>query len=210
MKHITSKSKRNDPLFLRNAYTSCGKWGIPMIRKQNINLDHLRLIAYSSIRINDTPENRNSGVHFFMDDFRFNTLYTYPKKHLERLLQYAFLLTPDYSAYADMPPWRQLESICHSRWCGAFWQSQGATVIPTLTWSTPSSFEYCFDGVEKNSIIAIGTIGCKRNRFRFMQGYNEMLERLSPSAIICYGSPFPEMEGPIIPIPYEKDLWEVQ
>ena len=35
-----------------------------------------------------------------------------------------------------------------------------------------------------------------------MRGYNEMLKRVKPSAIICFGSPFAEMQGNIIPIDY--------
>ena len=38
----------------------------------------------------------------------------------------------------------------------------------------------------------------------FMRGYNEMLKRVKPSAIICYGSPFAEMQGNIIPIDYNS------
>ena len=50
-------------------------------------------------------------------------------------------------------------------WCGAYWQSKGLTVIPTISWSTPSSYDFCFDGVEENSIVAVGMIGCKQNCF---------------------------------------------
>ena len=53
-------------------------------------------------------------------------------------------------------------------------------------------------------IVAVGTIGCKRSKLAFMRGYNEMLKRIKPRAIICYGSPFEEMEGSIIPIDYNS------
>ena len=33
-------------------------------------------------------------------------------------------------------------------------------------------------------------------------GYNAMLERIAPSHIICFGTPFAEMEGNIIPVDY--------
>ena len=64
------------------------------------------------------------------------------------------------------------------------------------------SFEFCFDGVERNSIVAIGMIGCKQNKHHFLRGYNAMLERISPSQIICFGAPFEEMEGNIISVDY--------
>lgn len=37
-----------------------------------------------------------------------------------------------------------------------------------------------------------------------MNGYNEMLRRIKPKAIICFGKPFEEMEGNIIAVDYLK------
>ena len=70
--------------------------------------------------------------------------------------------------------------------------------IPTISWSTKESYDFCFDAVEKSSIVAIGMVGCKRSKNEFLEGYNEMIRRIEPSAIICYGTPFSEMKGNII------------
>ena len=133
---------------------------------------------------------------------RFFGVYNYPDKSFEKYAQYAFLLTPDFSLYADMPLWKQIENVAKNRWVGAYWQSRGLTVIPTIAWSTPRSFEFCFDGVEQNGIVAVGMIGCKRNRLGFMRGYNAMLEKLHPETIIVLGTPFHEMQGNIIAVEY--------
>lgn len=204
MTQNTSKTMRSNQLFMRNEYTPRGKWGIPLVRKQEIDLENISLIACSDTKPNDCDANKRRGVHFFVDDYRFQGIYQNPERTLEKFSQYAFLLTPDYSVYADMRPWRQIESIAHSRWCGAYWQNKGLIVIPTISWGTPSSYEYCFDGVEKNAIVAVGMIGCKRNKPGFMHGYNAMLERLEPNAIICFGTPFEEMEGNVIVVDYWK------
>lgn len=45
-------------------------------------------------------------------------------------------------------------------------------------------------------------IGCKQNKLHFLRGYNAMLERIASSHIICFGTPFAEMEGNIIPVDY--------
>ena len=181
-----------------------GKWEIPIVRKQYIELQNIELIACSDTRSNDNKINRHKGVHFFVDDYRFNSIYEHPERSLEKYSQYAFLLTPDFSTYAEMNLWRQLESIAKNRWCGAYWQSKGLSVIPTISWSTPRSYDFCFDGVEQNAPVAIGMIGCKRNHLTFMRGYNAMLERLNPSIIICFGLPFPDMEGNIISVDYRN------
>lgn len=189
---------------MRNGFDVTGKWDIPIVKKQNIPLDNVRLIAYSDTRQNDRPENTACGVHFFIDDYRFTGIYNNPERSIEKLSQYAFLLTPDYSTYSDMNCWRQLESVAHSHWGGAYWQSKGLTVIPTISWSTPISYDFCFDGIEKGSIVAIGMIGCKKNKVEFMRGYNAMLKAIEPSAVICFGVPFPEMNGNIISVDYNS------
>ena len=41
-----------------------------------------------------------------------------------------------------------------------------------------------------------------------MAGYNEMLRRIEPEKIICYHTPFPEMQGDIVYVDYELSSWE--
>ncbi len=201
---MTSQNMRENPLFMRNNFSSIGKWGIPLVKKQKLNIDKIELVACSDTRANDNEYNKKRGVHFFVDDYRFNGIYDRPDRTLARYSQYAFLLTPDYSTYADMPLWRQIENVAKNRWVGAYWQNKGLTVVPTISWASANSFEFCFDGVEKDSIVAVSTLGCKRSKCSFMRGYNAMLEKIEPSKIICFGDPFPEMKGFVIPVNYQN------
>lgn len=41
-----------------------------------------------------------------------------------------------------------------------------------------------------------------------MAGYNEMLRRIEPEKIICYNTPFPEMQGNIVYVDYERSSWK--
>ena len=188
---------------MRNEFDVEGKWGFPVIKKQELSLENLDLISCSDVSKKDT-KNLYKGVHFFVDDFRFESLYKNPEKALERYGKYKFLLTPDYSLYAEMNPWRQIESVGKARWVGAKWQSCGKIVIPTVSWALTRSYEFCFDGIERNCIVAIGMIGCKREKVNFLRGYDQMLNRIEPEAIICFGQPFYEMEGNIIVVDYLK------
>ena len=138
-----------------------------------------------------------------MDDYRFSGIFDHPERTFQKYAQYAFLLSPDFSLYADMDLWRQMESVAKNRWCGAYWQSRGQTAIPSISWSTPRSYEFCFDGVEQGATVAVGMVGCKgHNKLSFMRGYDAMLARLNPANIICFGTPFKEMKGHIIPVDY--------
>lgn len=201
MKSITM---RENPLFMRNSFESRGKYGFALIKKQVLNIASPSLIACSDTRSNDTESNKKNGVHFFVDDYRFSGIYENPEKSFNRYSQYAFLLSPDFSTYAEMDLWRQIESVAKNRWVGAYWQSKGLTVIPTISWGLAQSFDFCFEGVEQNATVAVGMIGCKRNKLGFMRGYDAMLEKLNPSKILCFGTPFEEMEGNIITVDYMK------
>ncbi len=199
---MLSKESRSKQTFLRNEFDAFGKWNIPIIRKSELDLSEVNLISYTDIKTNDIDENKQKGVHFYIDDYRMENLYYYPSKSLHRLKQYKFVISPDYSLYTDMPKAIQIFNVFRSRWCGAYWQSQGLTVIPNVSWGDCGTFDFCFDGIEGGSIVAVGTIGCKHSKMAFMRGYNEMLRRIKPSAIICFGTPFTEMKGNIIPIDY--------
>lgn len=201
---MTSKTMRDNPLFMRNNFKTSGKWGLPLIQKQTLSTDNIMLVACSDTRANDNNENKQKGVHFFVDDYRFQGIYDNPDRTFERYSQYSFLLSPDFSTYTDMDLWCQLQSVAKNRWVGAYWQSKGLTVIPTISWGLSQSYEFCFDGVEKGATVAIGMIGCKQSKLNFMRGYNEMLRRLEPEKIICFGSPFDEMQGNIITVDYRE------
>ncbi len=199
-----SKMMRENSLFTRNTFKSTGKWGISLVKKQEIPVENIRLIACSDTRANDIEVNRKCGVHFFVDDYRFKGIYNNPERSLNRYAQYAFLLTPDYSVYADFELWHQIENVAKNRWVGAYWQSKGLQVIPTISWGTRRSFEFCFDGVEQNAMVAVSTVGCRREKRGFMRGYDAMLERLQPETILCFGDTFPEMQGNIVAVKYRE------
>lgn len=91
-----------------------------------------------------------------------------------------------------------------NRWCGAYFQKKGIKVIPSLSWGESDTFWFCFDGIEKSSIVAVSTLGVRKEKELFMQGYNELLRKIQPSAIICYGKPFDEMKGNIIEVDYSR------
>ena len=108
--------------------------------------------------------------------------------------------------YTNMPKALQIINAFKRRWCSAYWQAAGITVIPAVGWSDEDSFDFCFDGIEKESIVAVSTLGCKKNKDTFLKGYREMINRINPPNVICYCKPFDEMKetAEIIAVPYER------
>lgn len=202
MAYYNSIERRNNQLFLRNSYEKDGKYSFPLIKKQNLELDNINLISYSDTRNTESKKNTNKGVHFFIDDYRFEGIYNHPEKSLCKLKQYKFVCTPDFSIYSEMDKWRKIENVAKNRWVGAYWQEHGLKVIPTISWGKPSTFDYCFDGVEEGSIVAISTLGCKKAKRDFLIGYKEMKKKIKPTAIICFDTPFEEIKDEVIYVNY--------
>ncbi|MBQ4569363.1 MAG: DUF4417 domain-containing protein [Ruminococcus sp.] len=143
-------------------------------------------------------------VHFFLDDYKFEVIWNDPLPRVEKLKSHKAVLAPNFSVYTEMPMAMKIYNTFRSRWCGAYLQSNGVKVIPTLAWGGPETFWFCFDGIPKNSVVAVSTVGVRTEKDLFMQGYNEMLRRIKPSKIICYGKSFEDMKGDIIEIDYAK------
>ena len=196
---------RKDPLFLRNQFPSSGRFDIPVIRRQEITWDGTDVIGIQNAKAND-PKASRRAVHGFKIDSRINPAYRQPDKTFDRLVPYACLITPNYSFFSNMPIALQLDAVFRSRWVGAYWQSRGKEVVANVGWGFPDSYDFCFDGVEPGSVVAVSTMGATRTKAGFLHGYRAMLEVLRPSEVWCYCNPFPEMEGTIgRVIPYEAE-----
>ncbi len=205
-KTVYEKEKLAKKLKLvRNEFKTVGKYGMPLIKKQEIDLEKIDLWNYTKTKLNDV-DNKDKTIHFFTYDWNFESVYEKPEEALEKLDQYYAILTPEFSTYKDMPLARQIDSVFKNRWCGAFWQKQGVLVIPTVSWGSIPCMEFCFDGIEKGSVVAVSTYTREDNKAGFMLGYNKMIEIIEPSAVICYGTPFEEMKGNIKAIdPFNKE-----
>ena len=147
-------------------------------------------------------------VHFFVDDYQFNRLWTCPDAYLNMLRKFKYVLSPDFSPYADFPRAVQVFNHFRKHWIGAYLQENGVNVIPTVTWSYEPSWDFCFDGEPENSVVAISSVGCmnsKKDRQMFVDGYAEMVRRLHPTTIIFYGQIPDECTGNIVRIkPFQE------
>ncbi|MDR3363641.1 MAG: DUF4417 domain-containing protein [Clostridiales Family XIII bacterium] len=194
-----------EPYFY-NQYYLDGKYDVPMVRKQKIDLGKLKLIRFSTIVKNETRDT-DATIHFFEYDDRFDGVWKNPPAYLAEIKQYRQIMTPDFSMYTDMALSLQIFNTFRNRWLGAYWQENGMSVIPTISWSNDWSYEFCFDGVEKGSCVAVSTLGCQDVKKQFMAGFAKMCERIEPQTVICYAMPFDEMRdmANVMAVPYLRN-----
>lgn len=152
---------------------------------------------------------RNRTVHFFIEDYRFERIWPDIDRYGKVLAKYEGAFSPDFSMYADMPLPFQIWNLFRNRFCGAYWQSLGIKVVPTVAWAGRSTFSWCFAGLEKGTNVAVSTIGVlneDKSLGEFAAGFMAMVGIVEPKTVLIYGRKFPgELPGKIHYYPYSFD-----
>lgn len=193
-------------LELFDEYNCEGKYQMPII--QNDNYIPSDLIGFNYAKTN---ENKKTGIHFYLDDYQFERIWNNPSDYVEILADYECILSPDFSLYLDMPIAMKIWNIYRSRLIGQYYQSCGIKVIPTISWAEEETFEFCFDGIPKGSIVSISTIGVKRDKDAleiWKKGMDAMIEHIKPSTILLYGGKLDYNYGDIKVIYYDNKVTE--
>lgn len=196
-----------DRLNLRIIWPRVNAWGIPELDPEDFVPSSLA--AWHSPRDLDQAGLDGGAVHFFLDDYRFESAWNNPLRGLERVRRAGAALTPDFSLWRDMPLAAQMWQVYRSRWLGAFWQRHGMRVIPTGQWSGPESFGFAFDGLPHGSVIAVSAVGVSDSYGRglFALGLEELVKRVGPSRLLAYG-PLPgECDDLDLPPVTEYQTW---
>lgn len=169
-------------------FKSRNEFGIPDLLPQEFTFPAgIPLVRYRGCCSN--VERSQSICHFYLYDYMFESVWLAPIRVLSHVSRYWGVLTPDFSMYIDLPMSMQLWSVYRSRWVGRFWQEHGIKVIPTVNWSTPKSFTWCFTGIPLGQIVSVG-VPDERNciaQCLFKVGFEAMIDLIQPTLVIVYG-----------------------
>lgn len=201
------RQSRNYENLNKSIFAGIGSYGIPRLLPEDC--DVVSFIGFNYAK--SCSDTINKGVHFFIDDYQFIRVWNHPDMYLKMLAKFQAVCTPDFSTYTDFPKAIQIYNHYRKQWLGAYWQQNGIVVIPTISWSDKASFEWCFDGIPNGGTVAVSSVGTQQNkksRKLFLQGYQEMLERLKPTRIYFYGSVPKECTGNIISIAPFQDKFK--
>ena len=182
------RQTRNYENLNRCIYPGVGEFGIPEL--EPVHCDAETWIGFNYAKGCDVEDRPAHSVHFFIDDYQFNRLWTAPDVYLPMLSGFRCVATPDFSMYTDFPKAIQIYNHYRKHWLGRYWQDHGITVIQTIAWSTPDSYEWCFDGEPVGCDVIVSSVGTQADpecAELFMSGYLEMERRLEPSKVIFYG-----------------------
>ena len=136
----------------------------------------------------------------YIDDFNQKILVTPENIKL--------FVSPDCSLYRNAPLAVQISNVYRNRAIGVYYQNNGTYVIPQIRWGNELTYTtkllpepVSFLGVEKHSIVAVGTYGCFRtsdDKYHFEAGLAAMMESLEPEIVLVYGSMNKKVFGPYL------------
>jgi hypothetical protein len=134
-------------------------------------------------------------ISFFCDDCEFENVWLRANRdpHMPAVIEkIGCTLTPDFSLYRDWETAVLIWQTYRTRFIGSLWQSLGINTIPTVSWATPGSYRYCFDGLPVGGSFAIATVELNdaRSAGIFVDGYREFLHRCQPDTVLIYGQGF--------------------
>jgi len=172
-----------------------GELEIPIIHREELISPPFLLRPFSRRGVTAMPD---EYICYYEHDVRFAKLIENACAHLDSIRKFKGMVSPDCSLYRDMPLVLQIANTYLNRAVGHYFQSHGVQVIPNVRWGDERSYHgtqhiepFAFLGIEKHSVVSIGTYGCIRgdeNRFYFREGLTEMLRVIEPPQVLVYGN----------------------
>ena len=160
-----------------------------------ITWEEAKSIYKKNISVKNHDFTYDAFVCFYIDDYKFDGsrgIWHDSEQTLKVLRHFAGAITPDFSTYQDFPEPVKIYATYRMRLMGYWLGKNDIAVINNVRWGTPETFDYCFEGIPKNSIVAIGTVGGSPrkliDRERVETGLFKMVDELKPHTIIVYGS----------------------
>ena len=170
-----------------------GIFEMPVIKKPKKIIIPDKLVPFSKM---DKADPKSFAVCEYENDVEFKDILVNPDEYIAILKKYQGFISTDCSVYRDMPLALQITNIYRSRAIGYCFQKHGVYVIPCVRWGDERTYttkflpeKVAFLGVEKHSIVSVGSYGQLKdrvNRYYFEAGMESMMETLEPETVLVY------------------------
>jgi len=162
---------------------------IPLLRGIRQGSSPNEIVAFDDV--GRATNSRLAAAHFYKSDDKFIKYLYEPSLLVQRLSQFGYVLTPDISLSPTMGRWQKVGLTVLSRQVGSIWEDHGLNVIPSLRWVEVDDCDFVFEGVPKQTSVAVSSYGLISDsllRENFTAGLVKLLTELQPSSVFIYGS----------------------
>lgn len=184
--------------------TELDRFNNPVIKRDNLEKIDWSSVRFTSLTNLSSIKAKSKYIPLlFHYDYVLERMWNDPLKYLSKFSGFLAVTNPDYSVYTNMNIKEVEHNVFRNRWFAVWAQYYHYKVIPTVSWGTEETYDLCFEGLPKESVVMISTVGCLRCEKDFLAGYAEMLRRLNPSLIIVRGKPIDGMSGNLLFVDFE-------
>lgn len=186
-----------------------GKYDMPVLAPCRLDTEPLDSVDFdSSFKLR--KDHRKTNINFYVDDCKFQRLWNNPDKYLEHLKCFHSVCGLDFTlglGTDGMPFALNLYNKYRNQALSYYLQLNGINVIPNVQIGDMKSWDWCFDGIPKHSVLSCSTNGRIRSkdaRIEFCDGFREMVERLEPTHVIVVGKIPDELQTNVHLINYKS------
>ncbi len=173
--------------------TLVGRYRMPQLRPTQ-SIPH-NVIGYNERTGIKTPEKH--WVDFFIDDEHFEGFWNHPEVSFSNLKKFAGIVATDYSMKPELLPGQNIWNCTRNRVMAYYLQENGFDVVPVASWCELDDFEWCLDGLPKDSSIAISSNGCNSSPYGqriLLKGVEILQAEKHPSHLIVCGNVIDELK----------------
>ncbi len=170
-----------------------GKYQIPIIPACQFDYMPEDSIDFEESFSRKIKNHRKLNVSFYVDDAKFSRLWNNPDKYLGHLSCFHSVTMPDFSISTGelgMPFALNIYNKYRNHALAWYLHMNNIKVVPSVSIADKDSYDWCFDGLPKHSILSVctnGRVRSKAARLEFCEGFKEMCNRLEPTKVIIVG-----------------------
>lgn len=170
-----------------------GKYQIPTIPAYQFDSIPEDSIDFEESFSRKIKKHRKLNVNHYIDDCKFNRLWSNPDKYLDHLKCFHSVTMPDFSISTGelgMPFALNIYNKYRNHALAWYLHMNDIKVIPSVSIADKDSYDWCFDGLPKHSILSVctnGRVRSKAARLEFCEGFKVMCERLEPTKVVIVG-----------------------
>lgn len=163
----------NSPV--KGDYPTAGKYKFPQLAQVNYLPEEP---VYPFNYLKSTLTKGHYWYHCFTAERNFHRLYNCFQDYVELLRQAKGIISADFSLFRDYPEEVLIAKCRANRLVDYALQQAGIPMIPTAGFAGESSWEWCFDGLPKNSTVAV-TTNCLGFANRIDEAFDQIADELA-------------------------------
>lgn len=170
-----------------------GKYQMPIIPACQFDYMPEDSIDFEESFSRKIKNHRKLNVNFYIDDCKFTRLWNNPDKYIDHLSCFHSVTMPDFSISTGelgMPFALNIYNKYRNHALAWYLHMNDIKVTPSVSIADKDSYDWCFDGLPKHSILSVctnGRVHSKAARLEFCEGFKVMCDRLEPTKVVIVG-----------------------